>query len=105
MRKDKNETKKEEEEEEEEEYKILICIWWWGSLSFLINSSCFSLDEDECTLDKDDCHENATCTDAVGSFTCECNPGYSGDGKNCTSKWGFKKLTYITNLTKISKYE
>ena len=32
------------------------------------------------------CHENAQCTNTEGSFNCSCNPGYSGDGVNCTSK-------------------
>ena len=44
------------------------------------------IDIDECELGFDDCNENATCTDTVGSFSCTCNPGYSGNGLNCTSK-------------------
>ena len=32
------------------------------------------------------CHVNANCTNTEGSFTCSCNPGYTGDGVNCTSK-------------------
>lgn len=26
------------------------------------------------------CSPNATCIDTPGSFTCTCNPGYTGDG-------------------------
>ena len=29
------------------------------------------------------CHENATCTDTDGSYTCMCDDGYTGDGFNC----------------------
>ena len=30
------------------------------------------------------CHANAKCTNTVGSFQCDCNPGYDGDGvKEC----------------------
>jgi hypothetical protein len=29
------------------------------------------------------CHADATCTNKKGSQSCECNPGYSGDGKSC----------------------
>jgi hypothetical protein len=37
-----------------------------------------------CDTPKDDCHEYATCTDlAPGEYKCECNLGYSGDGKSC----------------------
>ncbi|XP_072017426.1 lactadherin-like [Amphiura filiformis] len=37
-------------------------------------------DVDECTLGTDNCGANAVCTNTVGSFTCDCNVGYSGDG-------------------------
>ena len=49
---------------------------------------CTSLyvDIDECENGEDNCHENAQCTNTEGSFTCSCNPGYTGDGVNCTSK-------------------
>ena len=42
------------------------------------------LDINECSSNP--CHPNATCTDKDGSFDCECNVGYSGDGFNCSSK-------------------
>ena len=32
------------------------------------------------------CHVNANCTNTPGSYRCDCNTGYSGDGvANCTS--------------------
>ena len=37
------------------------------------------------------CHDNATCSDTFGSFTCACNSGFVGDGLNCSSE-------LITNL-------
>ena len=41
------------------------------------------IDYDECQ--DSPCHENAACTNSAGSFTCECNAGYSGDGfSSCT---------------------
>ena len=30
------------------------------------------------------CHANATCNNTMGSYVCACEPGYSGDGFNCT---------------------
>merc|ERR1712126_661876 len=39
---------------------------------------------DECTKKTDNCDDNADCTNTVGSFTCACKAGYSGDGKSCT---------------------
>ena len=33
------------------------------------------------------CHAQATCINTPpGSFTCMCNPGYSGDGMTCTGE-------------------
>ena len=44
------------------------------------------LDADECKATINPCHANATCNNTVGSYTCKCNSGYSGDGKTCTGK-------------------
>ena len=45
------------------------------------------VDINECESDDlNNCHENAQCTNTEGSFTCSCNPGYTGDGVNCSSK-------------------
>jgi hypothetical protein len=42
------------------------------------------IDINECITNP--CHHNASCTDNEGSFVCQCNSGFSGDGLNCTSK-------------------
>ncbi|XP_072037821.1 uncharacterized protein [Amphiura filiformis] len=39
---------------------------------------------DECIAEDDDCDANAACADTVGSFTCTCNTGYSGNGVTCS---------------------
>ena len=44
---------------------------------------CVVTDIDECTTNAHDCHLDATCSNTDGSFTCSCNQGYSGDGKQC----------------------
>ena len=42
-------------------------------------------DIDECAEEQENCHDNATCTNTPGSFSCDCRPGYEGDGiDNCT---------------------
>ena len=43
------------------------------------------LDVNECRNGENNCHDNATCTNIPGSFTCKCKPGYSGDGLTCES--------------------
>ena len=40
-------------------------------------------DIDECETMTDDCDENADCINTEGSFECVCQPGYTGDGKDC----------------------
>ena len=45
------------------------------------NGSC--TDINECVVDEP-CHDNATCTNNDGSYSCACNNGYLGDGFNCT---------------------
>ena len=47
------------------------------------------VDTDECTLDLDNCSEDATCTNTEGSYTCTCNDGYTGDGTSCTGEGSF----------------
>ena len=42
------------------------------------------IDTDECLLELDSCHSNATCHNSVGSYTCVCDTGFTGDGFNCT---------------------
>ena len=42
----------------------------------------FSSDVDECVQGTRNCHTNATCSNTVGTFTCACNEGYTGDGVN-----------------------
>ena len=40
-------------------------------------------DIDECKGNHS-CHVNATCTNTNGSYVCTCNPGYVGNGSDCT---------------------
>ena len=42
------------------------------------------VDIDECAIgNKGGCHKDARCVNEVGSFRCQCKPGYEGDGKTC----------------------
>ena len=43
-------------------------------------------DVDECTEGTHNCSVNATCTNTVGGFTCECLDGFTGDGVSCNGK-------------------
>ncbi len=60
-------------------------------------------DDDECGL-TDNCHENATCTNTDGSFTCTCLPGYSGNGLSCIGKIGGGKISLVLNSLYLIMY-
>ncbi|XGW06087.1 hypothetical protein V3C99_016431 [Haemonchus contortus] len=42
-------------------------------------------DLDECERREHTCDRNAVCENTEGSFTCQCRPGYTGDGHHCMS--------------------
>ena len=45
---------------------------------------CF-LDVNECENETNGCNpELGICVNTIGSFTCHCKPGFTGDGKNCS---------------------
>ena len=45
-----------------------------------------TLEINECLEGTHDCDVNARCDNVDGSFTCECNAGYSGNGRICSGK-------------------
>ena len=51
-------------------------VFHWPSIS----------DVNECSRGTSRCSSNATCTDTIGSYTCSCNAGFSGDGFNCQGR-------------------
>ena len=46
----------------------------------------FLLDIDECALNRDNCHDDSSCINNIGSFECVCKQGYTGDGVNCAGR-------------------
>lgn len=49
-------------------------------------------DVDECERDANLCDKNALCTNTDGSYTCSCNDGYRGNGRNCSGNGDIDKV-------------
>ena len=58
-----------------------------------------SSDIDECALSLSNCSSNATCSNTVGSYTCTCKQGFSGNGRNCTGMIYMVHLLMMANST------
>lgn len=63
---------------------VIFAIGKYMYWALMIIKEWFFSDIDECSS-SNVCHSNAMCNNTVGSYICKCNPGYTGDGKNCTS--------------------
>jgi EGF domain len=78
---------------------VLVCYSW----RYLDCIALVSLiDVDECdSNDTATCSQNARCTNTRGSYICECNLGYNGNGFNCSgiSMGDFVSVQSVTLLT------
>ena len=43
-------------------------------------------DLDECNTHTHNCDVNADCVNTVGSYSCKCRAGNTGDGQTCSGK-------------------
>ena len=64
---------------------------------FLTSYQSYFLDKNECTNGESNCDVNATCTNLIGSYKCDCNTGFTGNGTHCYSK-GNSIPGYITRV-------
>ena len=66
------------------------------------------LDLDECTTGSHSCDVNSVCQNAVGSYKCSCNAGYTGDGKPCNGildKAGLRRSVSRSRYKKAERCE
>ena len=56
----------------------------WASSLLFLKQIITPVDIDECISKTHNCDDDAVCTNNKGSFTCECETGYRGNGLNCT---------------------
>ena len=60
-------------------------------------------DADECTTSIRICDENADCKNTLGSYSCSCKTGFSGEGHTCKGRRGFmSELTYLHHKCSIT---
>jgi len=83
-------------------------IWFFfGSFESHMTNNCFknSLDINECALGTHNCSTQATCTNIQGSFICQCNDGYEGNGTSCSGMNYFyiSFLFFDTSITNKKK--
>ena len=55
------------------------------------------VDINECKREIPPCDENATCANTIGSYTCTCNDGFTGEGSNGTCE-GMYVLSHVLQL-------
>ena len=69
-------------------FNSLLDVWNCGqtrSFVFDILRLSYSSDINECKNGTHDCdQDNGTCSNTPGSYTCQCRPGYTGNGRNCS---------------------
>lgn len=80
----------------EDTAKVVSCIESFNLIK-IINNSVNILDIDECI--SDNCHQNARCTNTLGSYQCHCLDGFIGDGLTCRSTGRLnKEITTAKNF-------
>jgi len=66
---------------------LVMVISFFFSISFYLwyfnNNNNNNKDINECSSDNGGCDSQAMCANTIGTFTCKCKTGYSGDGFSC----------------------
>ena len=42
------------------------------------------------------CHADATCNNTIGSYLCDCDEGYGGNGINCTGMYLIYDIMFVS---------
>ena len=77
--------------------------------TYLIIKIFFFIDLNECQNGSHDCDQKASCTDTVENFTCKCDDGFEGSGKDGDCKGEFRNLQkdlkfFFHRFKRVSKW-
>ena len=72
-----------------------------GNITFNVRLF-FSVEDDECITPDANCDPNAKCINTVGSFRCECNEGWLGNGTSCHG-WIYFLFSHMKHIQKLSQ--
>lgn len=61
-------------------------LYCWFDISFIFFFNIIFADLEECTTNTHNCDVNADCANTVGSYSCKCKAGYTGNGHTCNGK-------------------
>ena len=79
-------------------YKSIILKEMWkirSVLDYFRVNCCFvtlSPDIDECSAEASPCDLNADCINTDGSYSCTCQPGFTGDGATCRGMFKARQI-------------
>ena len=76
---------------------------WQGQALSLLPLQSIPADVDEC-VSQSPCDSNALCTNILGSYTCACNDGYTGDGRTCTGEYFFPITLILQEMLACTKF-
>ena len=55
-------------------------------------------DVNECNDGSHECSPNATCTNEMGNYTCDCKDGFSGNGFSCQGRTGLLIYNHLSAI-------
>ena len=55
-------------------------------------------DVNECNVGSHECSPNATCTNEMGNYTCDCKNGFNGNGFSCQGRTGLIIYNHLSTI-------
>ena len=78
--------------------KISVMVKMHQNCTYATSEYTVHLDIDECVSGNNSCHDYANCTNTIGSYTCECKEGFTGNGVECEGRRKNCTLIFLDTL-------